>query len=1207
MKIISRVIIAGFICVGFIQKSMAQITLSIGSQAVCFVGDSITVPVNVTSFTAVGTFSIKILYDPAVVIFGRTLNWNPSFTGVIQGNNSTTGTLAESWIFETLPVTIADGKLFDIRFASLGGTSNVSFSTNPGDNEVTDDNGIPYTISNFSAGEAKQSFPSPVITGSLSYCTGTNTTLNAGSFASYLWSNNASTQTITVTSGTYSVTVTDVKGCTGSSANAVVVEKAKSVFTQTLVKCPGFSVTVGNNTYTTTGVYNDVLVNANGCDSTVTTNLTIKNASTGTDVHSACGSYTWLDGNTYTSSNNTATDTLINSAGCDSVITLNLTISTGTTSSKTDSACGNYLWNGNNYSVSGIYQDTIPNSNGCDSVMTLNLTIKNNTSSSKTDTACAMYSWNGNTYSASGIYFDTIPNSIGCDSVMTLNLTINNPDSGSESVTDCISYTWAADGNTYDSSGIYTATLTGAKGCDSIATLQLTITSGSDSTYNETACVSYTWQGNVLTASGIYTDSLSCGGILTLNLTINNSTSSVETDTACGSYSWNGNTYSASGTYLDTIPNASGCDSLMTIILTIKNNTSSFQTAAACGSYSWNGNTYSASGIYYDTIPNTNGCDSSMILNLTIKNSTSGSESITECNSFLWAADGNTYTSDGTYTATLTGVNGCDSTAILNLTISLGNDTTYYETACNSFNWQGNILYSSGIYTDTLSCGAVLTLNLTINNSTSSSQTATACESYFWNGNTYSVSGNYLDTIPNASGCDSLMTLNLTIKNHTSSSQTATSCGSFSWNGNSYSASGIYFDTIPNANGCDSLMTLNLTIKNSTSGSESVTVCGSYLWAADSNTYSSSGTYTAILTGANGCDSNAVLNLIISNGNDTTYYETACNSYTWQGNMLTSSGIYTDTLSCGAVLTLDLTINNSSSSSQMVAACGSYSWNGNTYSASGTYLDTITNANGCDSLMTLNLTINNPTSGSESVTACNSYLWAADGNSYSTTGTYTATLIGANGCDSTATLNLTISAGNDSVYTETACNSFSWQGNTYTTSGTYTDTLPCGAVLTLNLTINPDPDITVTNNSPSLSSNQTGAIYEWIDCLNNTTTGQTNQTFIAPANGNYAVVVTLGNCSDTSACEMINNVKVDEQYYTGRNEIYPNPNEGTFEILIPQRARVVISDLVGKEIFETDFNSGLQKIQLPKESGGVYFVWIKINEGEVYKKMVVNK
>ena len=48
--------------------------------------------------------------------------------------------------------------------------------------------------------------------------------------------------------------------------------------------------------------------------------------STKVDSLSTCGPYTWIDGNTYSSSNNTATYTLTNSAGCDSVVTLNLTI-----------------------------------------------------------------------------------------------------------------------------------------------------------------------------------------------------------------------------------------------------------------------------------------------------------------------------------------------------------------------------------------------------------------------------------------------------------------------------------------------------------------------------------------------------------------------------------------------------------------------------------------------------------------------------------------------------------------------------------------------------------------------------------------------------------------------------------------------------------------------------------------------------------------
>jgi hypothetical protein len=65
-----------------------------------------------------------------------------------------------------------------------------------------------------------------------------------------------------------------------------------------------------------------------------------------------------------------------------------------------------------------------------------------------------------------------------------------------------------------------------------------------------------------------------------------------------------------------------------------------------------------------------NGCDSTATLNLTINNSSSGLESVTACDSYTWSANGTTYTTGGVYTAVLTNMNGCDSTATLNLTIN---------------------------------------------------------------------------------------------------------------------------------------------------------------------------------------------------------------------------------------------------------------------------------------------------------------------------------------------------------------------------------------------------------------------------------------------------------------------------------------------------------------------------------------------------------
>ena len=69
-----------------------------------------------------------------------------------------------------------------------------------------------------------------------------------------------------------------------------------------------------------------MLTNSAGCDSLVTLDLTIFNATNDTDIQTYCESYTWIDGITYTESNDSATFVLTNSAGCDSIVTLDLTI-----------------------------------------------------------------------------------------------------------------------------------------------------------------------------------------------------------------------------------------------------------------------------------------------------------------------------------------------------------------------------------------------------------------------------------------------------------------------------------------------------------------------------------------------------------------------------------------------------------------------------------------------------------------------------------------------------------------------------------------------------------------------------------------------------------------------------------------------------------------------------------------------------------------
>ena len=88
----------------------------------------------------------------------------------------------------------------------------------------------------------------------------------------------------------------------------------------------------------------------------------------------ACDSFTWWNTN-YTNSTNTPTHTYTNVAGCDSVVTLHLTINYSVETTVSETAEGSYTWNGETYTESGTYQWHGTTVDGCDSTVTLMLTI----------------------------------------------------------------------------------------------------------------------------------------------------------------------------------------------------------------------------------------------------------------------------------------------------------------------------------------------------------------------------------------------------------------------------------------------------------------------------------------------------------------------------------------------------------------------------------------------------------------------------------------------------------------------------------------------------------------------------------------------------------------------------------------------------------------------------------------------------------------
>jgi uncharacterized delta-60 repeat protein len=121
-------------------------------------------------------------------------------------------------------------------------------------------------------------------------------------------------------------------------------------------------------------------------------------------------------------------ETILNTLGCDSVnLTINLTILNSPPTTFSETICGgtSFVWNGLDYNQSGQYTQTLVNQSGCDSIVTLDLTV-NYITNSFSEVLCSgnSYTWNGQDYSQTGQHSQTLSTPSGCDSIVTLDLTV---------------------------------------------------------------------------------------------------------------------------------------------------------------------------------------------------------------------------------------------------------------------------------------------------------------------------------------------------------------------------------------------------------------------------------------------------------------------------------------------------------------------------------------------------------------------------------------------------------------------------------------------------------------------------------------------------------------------------------------------------------------------------------------------------------------
>jgi hypothetical protein len=227
------------------------------------------------------------------------------------------------------------------------------------------------------------------------------------------------------------------------------------------------------------------------------------------------------------------------------------------------------------------------------------------------------------------------------------------------------------------------------------------------------------------------------------------------------------------------------------------------------------------------------------------------------------------------------------------------------------------------------------------------------------------------------------------------------------------------------------------------------------------------------------------------------------------------------------------------------------------------------------------------------------------------------TIMNSAGCDSILTINLSIDF---STFTQSfnICEgeSVTVGNNTYTQSGTYVDTLinaaNCDSIVSTTISVF-DVDETVSQNGIVLTANNSLGTYQWIDCDSNNApiNGETNQSFTPTADGNYAVIVTENNCSDTSDCINVTGVGIIELANAVKVSVYPNPAGLQSEVISikvenANHYDIVIRNIAGKLIYQQkEVQTVTSTVNISEFASGTYFIEINADDHRTINKLIV--
>ncbi|MBV6441722.1 MAG: PKD domain-containing protein [Haliscomenobacteraceae bacterium CHB4] len=546
------------------------------------------------------------------------------------------------------------------------------------------------------------------ITDDLIICPGGTADLNAdpgggiGPYT-YAWNNGLPTtemQTVSpATTTTYNVTVTDVNACSSTVGLTLVVSNVYLINLDVAI-CLGSTYDFAGSTYDTSGVYTGFFTSVAGCDSTVILNLTVDDTIQNVLPIVICqGDSTLFDGSYYNTTG-TYNASYVTMNGCDSTVILNLTVldTFETTLNATICAGETYEAGGTEFDSTGFYTIVVSALNGCDSAILLNLIVLDTFETILSATICAgeAYEAGGASFDSTGIYTVIVPAVNGCDSTVILNLTVLDTFQTVLNATICAGETYGAGGVSFDSTGFYSVTVPAVNGCDSTITLNLTVLDTFATALTTAICAGDTYEagGIEFSVTGVFTvivpASNGCDSTIYLDLTVLDTAVTALDAAICDgeTYSVGGQLFGSAGTYVVALSAANGCDSVVTLNLVVYPVYQESQQASICqGDSLFAGGAFQyLPGTYTDTLQSIIGCDSIIITTLTVNSlptvainapavicpGNPVNISAGNFGAYLWSPGGETtpvitISQAGTYSVTVTDINGCSATDTVNI------------------------------------------------------------------------------------------------------------------------------------------------------------------------------------------------------------------------------------------------------------------------------------------------------------------------------------------------------------------------------------------------------------------------------------------------------------------------------------------------------------------------------------------------------------